>query len=219
MIGVTIGIGVGWFECAHAAARRMEDKTGLPCTVIEREPLVGEDVHPSWFKHVIHAMFKNCNSFLYFDADMLAMKPWNPEAIFDLNGRRLCAVLDNDPAMASQVRQEEKELGIARGTYLNAGLFIFGREHAPLFEATWAKRPAYHRWIDQGAFNKSIHELRVPVALLNKEFNDMRPADCSKSINVHYAGLGGDWRQLQRAQESFFGPTEGRDFKPSCATS
>ncbi len=212
MIGVTIGIGEGWFECAHASARRMEDKTGFPCTVIEREPLLREGVHPSWFKHVIHEMFSHCNEFLYFDADILALKPWNPEKIFKDNHRRLCAVLDNDPAMAKEVRQEEKDIGILRGTYLNAGLFMFGREHAPLFESTWAKRPSWHRWIDQGAFNRSIHDLRVPVAILPNEYNHMRPRDASTSINMHYCGLGGNWQELKRAQDEFFSPTEGRGF-------
>lgn len=206
MIGVTIGIGKEWFECAHWAARRMEDMTGLECRVVESSCYFqGGNLHPSWWKHRIRELHRSDDGdYLYFDADIIPLKPWNPKEIFEKNGRKLCAVPDNNVLMCSQVRAEEKAIGIPPNTYLNAGLFIFGREHATVFEETWSRRPKFHRWIDQSAWNGALFDLKTRVAVLPKKFNEMTHAE-PHTINFHVHSLEGDLSRLVWWQ-NFFTP-------------
>lgn len=213
MIGVTIGIGEGWFECAHVAARRMEDMTGLDCRVVENEDY-GKGLHPSWWKHRLLDLYKSLDAFLYFDADMIPLKPWDPKAIFEKNGRKLCAVRDWHAETIREVFLEEKLIGIPRGTYLNAGLFIFGREHAPVFKETWKRRPKWHRWIDQSAWNRALYELQVQVAVLPSIYNHLDTI-APDTINCHYCGLNGDWTKLKEAQDKWLIPASADKSPPA----
>ena len=72
MIGLTIGIGPHWSTLAHQSAARMSEMTGLPCHVVEHDPY--NCCHPSWLKCHLHRMFPAEDSFLIFDADILAAR-------------------------------------------------------------------------------------------------------------------------------------------------
>lgn len=214
MIGVTIGIGEGWRECSQWAALRTQQMTGLQCATIEGSEY-GDDFHPSWLKCQILDIFPQYDEFLYFDADIIPLKPWNPQEIFEKNGRKICAVRDNNPVMRVMVEMEEQAIGILKGTYLNAGLFMFGREHAPVFEATWARRPEWHNWIDQSAWNRSLYDLKVPVAVLPNRFNEMGWPNGSETINYHYHSLNGDWKALKKLQDKYPTPATAGTFRPA----
>jgi len=166
VIGVTIGTG-DWKSQARRAAHRMERMTGLRCYVIE-EDAYGCD-HPSWLKCHIHRLFPEQDSFLVFDADILALRPWEPCALFEMSGRAFMGVPEpNSSAVRAQC--EEWEIGFP-DVYLNGGLLIFGREHAPVWDRTWSRHPEGGAWMEQTALNRALIDEAVEVCRLPRRFN------------------------------------------------
>ena len=216
MIGVTIGIGEPWKEIAHNAARRMQEMTGVPCKVIDSLPWeVEKPSHPSWLKCRIVEMFPEDHAFLIFDADIFCLNPWDPGNFPPNLGRSLCAVPDrNLPMVYDECCEHQLPFP---DWYVNAGLVIFGREHQPVWDATWARRPKYGRWLEQTAFNKAIQETKTEVCRLPRIFNtlpdpvgkDYTAADLHALkekgvVNFHYADRGNDPERLLKLQKEFF---------------
>lgn len=170
MIGVTIGIGKGWQELATAAARRMEDWAGLPCVVIDQDTI--GCAHPSWLKCHIPAMFPHDDEFLVFDADILCVREWDPAALFETLGRPFMAV--PEPGTNPEVMEECRKWQLAfPDSYLNCGLLIFGREHAPVLDATWAYHPHGGAWLEQSALNRSLVDSGVEICRLPRRYNTL----------------------------------------------
>ena len=166
MIGVVIGT-TGWQEVARMAADRMSQMTGLECRVVTE--LFCGAFHPSWQKAKLIDYMPDVDSFMVFDADIMCLRPWNPEAIFESLGRPFCAVIDR---RTEGVFHECHDLGIGfPDTYVNGGLTIFGREHKPIWDCTWSRHPKCGRFLEQGALNLALMETDMQVCRLPKRFN------------------------------------------------
>ena len=212
MIGVTIGIGPGWQACAERAATQMAAMTGLSCHVVTRPHHTTEVAHPSWLKCWITEMFPAEDAFLLFDADILPLRPWDPDGIFHKLGRPFLAVPeDNTPPVFNECRRYQLP---PWDWYVNGGLTIFGHEHAPIWRAVWKRHPGYGSWLEQTALNHVLLESGTPVCRLPRQFNQLLHgrldlavpmANSGQYINLHADSLGGDASRLATLQDTLFG--------------
>jgi hypothetical protein len=195
MIGVTIGTGE-WKKQARDTAHRMEAMTGIPCFVIEEDAY--NCAHPSWLKCHIHRIFPNADSFLVFDADILPLRGWEPDTLFEMSGRAFMGV--PEPNASPAVLAECKAWGLGYpDTYLNGGLLLFGREHAPVWDRTWSRHPQGGAWMEQTALNRALIDEAVEVCRLPRRFNLMAHrgrinpiyarATLRDAINVHTCAM------------------------------
>jgi len=214
MLAITLGIGERWQECAVTAASRMARMTGLECRVINSVSLPAglPAVHPSWLKLLIPRLVGDHDDFLYFDSDILPLRPWDPAGIYHSLGKPLCIVPDVNSAAV------ERECLAFRlpypNGYLNAGLFMFGRHHAPVLENAWQRGPVCGTWLEQTALNLAIAEMQVETARLPRTFNtllwpgidDYSPQALRSrpEINLHAASLGGSTETLEHVQRNAF---------------
>lgn len=200
MIAVTIGVGDGWQELATIAAERMAAMTGLTVAVLrEPEP---DLVHPAWGKCRIMEKFPKHDSFLIFDADVLALRPWNPAAIYDSLGKEFCAVAE---PLTVPVLDESMKHGFGPGRYFNSGVILCGRHHQPIFDRTLTMHPQCGQWLEQTALNIAVAETIPKAALLPWKFNslahggDLRLIDPVRIVNIHYCGMHDPWKIIHLA--------------------
>lgn len=197
MIGVCIGVGGRWGRLAAASARRMQEMTGVPCVVMED---AGEwrACHPSWLKSHIHRLFTQENEFLVFDADLLALRPWDPAGMFEAMGRPFMAV--PEPNANPVLLEECREWGLGfPDVYINAGLLLYGREHGYVWDRVWAMHPRGGRWLEQTALNHALAMEAVEMCRLPRRFNVLAQmgrlnsiycrATLGNAVNVHTCGM------------------------------
>lgn len=207
MIAVTIGVGEGWKQCAMRAAARVRVMTGLHVEIIDRNDF--GDVHPAWLKLKIPELFPK-RDILYFDSDVLFMRKWDVRGMFEAMGRPFMAVPD---VRSQPVLAECQNFGIPfPDWYLNTGLFVFGREHTPILDAAWEKRPQFGSWLEQTALNHALLHSGAEVCRLPRTFNtllwpghDDYSAEALRArpeIVLHAASLGGDASRLAEIQRA-----------------
>lgn len=168
MIGVTIGIGEGWQQLAESKAARMAEMTGLECRVINVDDY--GCAHPSWLKCHVHRIFPDEDSFLVFDADILPLRPWDPECLFESLGRPFIGV--PEPNANPELKVEIGEWGLGTSdTYINGGLLIFGHEHGAVWDRVWSLHPHGGRWLEQTAINHALAMDAIEVCRLPRHFN------------------------------------------------
>lgn len=207
MLGVTIGIGEGWGDVARRAAERMSRMTGLECMVIEKNEF--GLAHPSWLKCHVLDLFPKHEEFLVFDADILPLRPWSPDHLFRMMGRRFCAVPeDNSPTILVECTNYRLPFP---DWYVNGGLAMFGREHAPIWKAVLGYHPKYGSWLEQTALNEAIRRGAHEVARLPRFYNQLLHGRLSQAaavahdcVNLHIDSMGGHVEELVRLQEAFF---------------
>ena len=159
MIGVTIGIGSEWNSAARTASDRMAEYTGLKCHIIDSWH-GNRFEHPVWMKHKILELFPHEESFLYFDADVWALQPWSPSAMFIIGGGKFMIV----PVPAhSAITAECERFDIPLGRYMNAGLFMFHRGHQLVFDYTLSQHPECGRWFDQTPLNIDLVKTKTEI--------------------------------------------------------
>lgn len=188
MIGVVIGIGDKWRSIARASADRMSRMTGLRCEVFDH-PYI-PTIHPSWQKAFIIQRYAKEDSFLCFDADIICLRQWDPERLFNDLGRAFCAVPDDH---SEQVFKECEFLNISfPGIYVNAGLMMFGREHDYVWDRVWTKHPHCGAWLEQGALNLALLNMQVEICRLPRKFNVLahqgQMAPHESTISIHKNG-------------------------------
>lgn len=208
MIIVCIGIGDGWSECAHSAASRMSEMTGLDYVVIDDQ--FADSPHPSWLKAKVTERLPDYDDFLVMDADMVCVQTWNPLWLYESMGRPFCAVPDTrDP----WVYGECMNLGIPfPDTYVNGGLTMFNRRHQHVWDKVWARLPSCGQWQEQGALNLALLETGVEVCRLPRRFNVILNKGCiiteeskpllSNAVNIHGCNIGGV-EKLKQFQERY----------------
>lgn len=187
-------------------ADRMRTMTGVECTVwfewqdARREILS----NPSWMKcHIIEEFGVLAAPFLVFDADILPMRPWNPEALYR---GRFTGVAE---APNTMIRQECNAYGMRQDRYINGGLLMFDASHRSIWDETWSRHPHYGRWLEQTSLNKSLDGKAVTLlphafnTLLQQEGEDLTPEGLKArpEVNLHMCGLRGDIDRLLRVQE------------------
>jgi len=205
MLAVTIGIGEEWAALAKVSAERMSALTGLDHVIIQQDDY--DCVHPSWLKCHVHRMFPDEDSFLVFDADILCIRPWDPQKLFDQMRRPFMAV--PEPSANEYLMEEcrDWQLGFP-DVYVNGGLLIFGREHGFVWDRVWSMHPHGGRWLEQTALNRALADEVVEICRLPRHFNLMAqqgrvvPLYCrstlADAINVHTCALG-DAKAVHRA--------------------
>lgn len=207
MIGVTIGIG-DYRQSAYHAAVRMSDMTGLKCEVLTHDCGLKELPSPSWLKCAITTIYPKHDSFLVFDSDIICLRKWDPELIFESLGRPFCAALDLN---SRSVHRECVTLNLGfPDVYVNGGLTIFGKEHEQVWSRTWMKRPGMGRWQEQGALNVSLFETDFEVCRLPRKLNflshfakvPLEMADRLGVVNYHACSLG-KASEVERVQREF----------------
>lgn len=83
MIGVTVGVGAPYAELAALAADCFSACTGLPVRVLGAREFAKSGLpHPAALRLDCFE-FTNVDSVVYFDADWLNLKPWNPRNFSD----------------------------------------------------------------------------------------------------------------------------------------
>ena len=214
MIGVSIGIGPGWQECARFAALRMSRMTGLECHVVTHPHRTTEVAHPSWLKCWVTEMFPAEDSFCLFDADLLPLRPWDPAGLFEKLGRPFLAVPEDNtlPVYNECMRYQLPPWD----WYVNGGLTIFGREHASIWQTVWKLHPRFGSWLEQTALNHVLRDVGLPVCRLPRRFNHLLHGDYAAApalaqapdlVNLHADSLGGDASRLVTLQKQLFGST------------
>lgn len=170
MMAVTIGIGPRWRALAELAAETVREQTGLPTRILGEEDLRNASVEkPHHLKFRLFDLLPEADALLYFDADTIFLRPWDPRALLD--GSYWIAVADR--ASHESVTQDAEQIGMPVGEYFNSGLFIANREHhaALLHKALYYEghfRSIFH---DQTALNAARHRARIPLRLLPREYN------------------------------------------------
>ena len=171
MIGVCIGVGGEWAALAEKSAASMEMMTGVKCQVI-RAAYGFDCCHPSWLKCHLHRIFPDQEAFLVFDADLLAIRPWDPQGLFEQMGRPFMGV--PEPNGNPDVRRECQDWGLGYpDLYLNCGLLVFGREHGFVMDRAWSMHPNGGRWLEQTAINYALAMEAVEVCRLPRVFNTL----------------------------------------------
>ena len=194
MLGVTIGVGKGWREAAQSAAQSMSKRTGLRCVVLDD---IGSSIpkaklpkvaHPAWLKAHVLDLFPEEDEFMLFDADLIPRRDWDPQAIFRQMRGAFCAVPDRN---CETVRDECASFNLPfPDWYVNTGLLLFSRQHAPVWDYVRKKHPKHGSWQEQTAVNEALLALRVSVARLPRDFNYLALSKTKSNgeINFHPAG-------------------------------
>ena len=210
MIGVTIGVGSSdWTELAEISARRMARFTRLKCFVLgedEVDQALGkrkgyEDI--AWAKLKVFELFPQESMILWFDADVIALRPWDPLAMVHESGWGSFHAVEED---SPTVQSEKETIGLPKvRPYVNMGLWMTGAEHAPVLQAAFKCYPKWHRWQEQSAANWALYQHDVQIEVLPASYNDLRQpgtdrasilnlASC-QAVNVHLYSCGSDARR------------------------
>jgi len=180
----------------------MHQMTGVESIVIDSAP---GWVHPSWAKcRLWDVVPKDVTDVLYFDADILPMKPWNPLNYAGRDffyGCRDGGGIDVDNECATHE--------LCRDQYLNMGLFIAPRSMRNLMGMAETYHPKLGRWLEQTALNKCLQAFCAQLTVEHNTLlwpgqDDYSPEALRgrSEINLHAASLGGDWRTLSRIQDA-----------------
>lgn len=205
MTGVCIAIGEPWETIAIRACERMQEMTNVPCFPLTKD---FDTVHPSWNKCFVLDEFKGEDGILLFDADIICLKPWNPVELWEKHNRAFLAVPDRN---IERVEEECERYGIGfPDMYVNAGLTIFGREHKPIWDATFAKHPWVRGWLEQTPLNQVLRDYEKDggkVVRLDRKYNRICGWNVlaeevkGDTINAHLAGNGERPERIIAAQK------------------
>jgi hypothetical protein len=198
MIGVTIGIGAKWKEVAEISAREMSRHTGLTCHVVDEVPVGVSVSHPSWLKLHVFDMFPSEDEILFFDADVLCIRDWEPKddlGQYIYMGNPQFRICNDEHSVA--VHQECQQFGI-KGTsrYFNAGLWIAQRHHDPILKRAAAHGPVFGTWLEQTALSVELQNENVSVIpsqfnkLLWPGFHHYCDLHEMPDTNLHLASIG-----------------------------
>ena len=170
MLAVTIGVGPEGDELAPMAAKLVEKNLGLETRILNADHYrrSGCD-HICFLKLDLFDLFPDVENILYFDADLMFIRPWEPMRFVD----RAEFIGVRDINYASWIRSDCAAHRIPSNDYINAGLFIANRtHHTTMFEL--AKQLAPNRQgelYDQTVLNWARVLLDIPALHLSKLLN------------------------------------------------
>jgi len=197
MIGLTVGTG-GHLPLAQEAARRFELCTGLPVTILgDREYEDSGCLNPSLMRTYAFD-YVDADTVIYFDADILFCRQWNPAEVID---GKLQVVRDVNYA-AHVIDECMEKFGATSANYFNAGLMIMNRGHADYLRV--ARRLTEDVILDaspfmeQTALNMAVGIMDVEVSYLPRVFNWLVTARESIEAGIPVIGAH-KWRSLQSA--------------------
>jgi len=172
MIAVTIGVGEYYARLAEHAARAVQEMTGLETVVLGEAHFAASGL--PYCHHLKLRLFDFVadNSVMYFDADMVCLRPWMPQRF--AGEEALVAV--SESARPLHVRTA-RDWEIPIHEYFNAGLMIINRlyhrewlRETERFVLTDTKFTQYDPY-DQAALNITRYRLSVKLKLLDRRYN------------------------------------------------
>ncbi len=171
MLGVTIGVGK-WRRAAELTAQAAHTNTGLETRVLgdaEWATVREQYEHPSYLR--LHLFdFVEDDDVLYFDADAIHLRPWNPR---EFAGRpELIAAVDRC------VGEEARKFGLEPNEYFNAGVMILNRQrHEPMLRMAQrmiAEGERFEFYWEQTPLNLARKRCGIPLLDLGPRFNRLR---------------------------------------------
>jgi lipopolysaccharide biosynthesis glycosyltransferase len=190
MIGVTVGVGP-YEKTAFLAAARARDMTGLNITVLDEGMLRNSSLNDPYVARLAIFNVVDADCVMYFDADIVMLKPWNPRSWEDAPS--FVAVRDQF------IDRYGGDADLSSETYVNSGFFIAQRRsHAALLAEAydlWLQNGSELAMGDQTALNAALSAKSVPIELLPEEYNFMRyhlrrPNVETAVLNAHYTPHG-----------------------------
>jgi len=218
MIAVTIGVGEKYELLATLAADSCRQRTGLEVHILGPEAALRHGVqHPHHLKFRMFEEFPEVENILYFDADTIFLKQFDPRAYANLP-ELVCV---GDLWDRGWVIQDARRVGIPPKEYFNSGFFILNRtHHRKLLERAEALlKTLKSPFKDQTQLNAARVQLGIAAHWLPKEFNWldfhhlMKPADANNIVVGHMHGIAGRPVEQLRWFYAFWScPVE--DFRP-----
>lgn len=173
MIAVTIGVGATFRHLAELSAESCREQTGLPAFIMDDDAQRRHGVaKPHHLKFRLFEEFPDAETILYFDADTIFFRRFDPTAWRD----RAEFVCTRDLWKEPWIIEDARTLGLAPEEYFNSGFFILNRSrHATLLalaESLIGQMPTgFH---DQTFLNAARARLGIPALWLSSEFNRLR---------------------------------------------
>lgn len=182
MLAVTIGVGPVYGDMARHAAARVRALTGLETTILGDAELArcvprsvvekGGPMSAAALKFMVFELFPEEEDILYFDSDLMFLRPWSPQRF----AGSTALVVVRDLWFLDHVRHESALAEIPEDVYFNFGLFIANRSHhAALFGQAMEQMGRVHElgWqlYDQTLINRLAHQTRLPIRYLDRRHN------------------------------------------------
>lgn len=190
MIGVTIGVGA-YRSLAAQAAESMRRHTGLNCVVLSDEHYesAGLSGCPPHFLKLAIWDFIDADQVLWFDADSICLRDWNPQDLVD--GRAVVAV--RDWIWRDGIQREAAQIRLPLEEYFLASVMLLNRHH---HEPMMRLAREIHQEIDsqvfeQTALNRARAQLNIPIRFLDRRYNwslfgKGNFHECSDCIVAHF---------------------------------
>ena len=178
MIAVTIGCGARYGPLAELTARRLRAMTGLETRILGAEAMRRWGVSkPHFLKMRLFREFPDADTILYFDADLICLRRWDPTVFA---GREEVACV-RDLSDSGMIQNDAGLSGVPVREYFNSGFFIVSRKyHAGWLERSYLEigdaRTIFH---DQGYLNRTRWRFSIPALFLSKAWNYLDFDHCS----------------------------------------
>lgn len=198
MIAVTIGVGSPFDEMAQCSANRLRALTGLKTYVLDRDTMhkwIDSREINRWgsvsctiLKFKLFEIFPNVESILYFDADLVYLRKWEPRILSGAESF-ICV---RDHWFHPYIQAEACRAGMPADAYFNIGFFIASRRyHAESLQAALGRLDFVYEikspLFEQTALNRTLYDLRTPIQYLDRRFNFMAwsaDGEAARSIPV-----------------------------------
>jgi hypothetical protein len=167
VIAVTIGTG-RYAQLAQHAARAVQEMTGLQTVILNEEHFAASGLPTPHFLKLRLFELTDAESVLFFDADIICLKPWRPHEFASQDA--IVAVAD----LLSIARGECRKWSIPLGEYINTGMMILNRaSHQEWLRETehFVKTHPPANLYDQTPLNIVRHQLGLRLELLDRRYN------------------------------------------------
>jgi hypothetical protein len=214
MIAITIGVG-RYAEMAVHAAGLLARQTGLRTRVLGPVDFASSGLrHPHDLKFRLFD-FSDDPDVLYFDADLVCLRPWDPLGFRGCEG--LIAVRD---LVSDMVRAEAQRADVPVDDYFNSGFFIANRErHATWLRAAERVAEQYRKpFVDQTALNAARRIVGLPFCPVERKYNWLNFGDrgvcCETPVLMAHRLRPGDNRSNLQYYAGRYSPPFRERFVP-----
>jgi hypothetical protein len=191
MIAATVGVGAEWHELAAIAAASVSRHTGLQVHILDEQDLRRSRLPgPYWLKFRLFDLLE-VDTVLFFDADVLFVRPWNPTPYAGLPE----IVCVRDRWWKPEIIADASQFGVPPHEYFNSGMFIANRRHHSQWLRCAERCMSEHSSLfwEQGALNAARRRLNLGLRFLDRRYNSVGAAysplwDRIAAFAIHHAG-------------------------------
>lgn len=173
MIAVTVAVGEKYGLMAGLAAESCRRRTGLEVRILGDDAMRRQQVaKPHYLKFRLFEECPDAENILYFDADTVFLRDFEPRAFVDKSD----FVCVQDRGNMDTVSKDAKRIGISADEYFNSGFFIANRthHHAMLKMAEDLTSSIVSGLFDQTHLNAARIRMNIPALFLGREYNWLR---------------------------------------------